>query len=346
MALLFLDVKNFFIRIQPAQTSITELFCMTSPEKSPGPGAYRFTVTEQFAGFRLDQYLAECSDTFSRSLAKRLIDIGGVHLAGRRMYRCSQPVVAGDSVEVFIDSQPLEPLKLDKGQILYRDQNLIVLDKPAGMATQPAPSRYQGTVYAELQNLLTDPQRKGHRPSIGMVQRLDRDTSGVMVFSIHQRAHKTMSEAFQGRDIGKVYWALVSGRPQAEQGKFCSLLARRRSTNLMVSVARGGKPAETHFRLLRIMGQVSLVEIRLITGRSHQIRAHFSEAGLPLLGDIAYGGPEMMSHLKIPRQMLHSRELSFRHPVTGEKMVFSAPLPADFSAVLKHVDVSLNDIDV
>ncbi|MDT8444243.1 MAG: RluA family pseudouridine synthase [Desulfuromonadales bacterium] len=319
---------------------------MTNPDRSPGPGAYRFTVSERSAGLRLDQYLAECSDKFSRSLAKRLIALGGVHLAGRRMHRCSQTVAAGDSVEVFIDSQPLEPLKLDKRHILYRDQDLIVLDKPAGMATQPAPSRYQGTVYAELQNLLTDPQRKGYRPSIGMVQRLDRDTSGVMVFSIHQRAHKTMTEAFQGRDIGKVYWALVAGRPQEELGTFRSLLARRRSTNLMVSVARGGKPAETHYRLLWTVGQVSLVEVQLITGRSHQIRAHFSEAGLPLLGDIAYGGPQMTNHLEIPRQMLHSRQLSFRHPVTGEKMLFTAPLPGDFSTVLKHVDVSLNDTDV
>jgi len=322
--------------------STTKNHDMTSTGKSPRPGAYRFTVADNLAGLRLDQYLAECGDSFSRSLAKRLVDLGGVHLAGRRTRRCSQTVAAGDSVEVFIDNQPLEPMKLCKEQILYRDQDLIVLDKPAGMATQPAPSRYQGTVYAELQNLLSDPKRRGHQPSIGMVQRLDRDTSGVMVFSIHPRAHKPMTEAFRGRDVDKVYWALVAGRPQEEQGKFCSLLARRRSTNLMVSVARGGKPAETLYRLLQVMDQVSLVEVQLVTGRSHQIRAHFSEASLPLLGDIAYGGPQTVGHLNIPRQMLHSRELSFCHPVTGVKMAFTAPLPNDFATVLQHVEGSLN----
>ena len=127
------------------------------PEKDPvlRPGAYRFTVTENFSGLRLDQYLAESSEVFSRGLVRRIIDIGGVHLAGRRVRRCSSPVAAGDSVEVFIDNQPLEPTPLDKGRILYRDQDVIVLDKPAGMATQPTPARYQGTVYAELQNLLS-----------------------------------------------------------------------------------------------------------------------------------------------------------------------------------------------
>jgi 23S rRNA pseudouridine1911/1915/1917 synthase len=318
---------------------------MTSSDKSLCPGAYRFTVADTFDGLCLDQYLAENADNFSRTLAKRLIHLGGVHLSGRRIRRCSQTVSTGDSIEVFVDNQPLEPMKLAEEHILYRDQDLIVLDKPTGMVTQPAPSRYQGTVYAELQNLLRSPVNKDHRPSIGMMQRLDRDTSGVMVFSIHQRAHKKMTEAFRGRDIDKVYWALISGVPQEEEGKFCSLLAKRRSTNLVVSVARGGKPAETRYRLLQTMDQVSLVEVQLITGRSHQIRAHFSEAGLPLLGDTAYGGPQMVGDLKIPRQMLHSKELSFCHPVTGKQMIFTAPLPHDFSTLLQLVDGSLNGVD-
>ncbi len=318
---------------------------MTYSENNPRPGAYRFTVADKFAGLRLDQYLAESCDSFPRSLAKRLIDIGGVHLAGRRMRHCSQPVSSGDSIEVFVDNQPPEPMLLGNENILYRDQDLIVLNKPAGMATQPTPARYQGTVYSELQNLLRDSGRKDLRPSIGMVQRLDRDTSGVLVFSIHKRAHKKMTEAFRGRNIDKVYWALIPGRPQNEQGKFCSHLARRRSTNLVVSVARGGKPAETHYRLLQALDQVSLVEVKLITGRTHQIRAHFSEAGLPLLGDTAYGGPQTLDDLNIPRQMLHSKELTFCHPVTGKEIGFTAPLPKDFTTVLQNLDGSLNGVD-
>lgn len=317
---------------------------MTSQDISPRPGAYRSIVEEQYDGLRLDHYLAEVHEFFSRTLAKRLIDIGGVHLAGRRMRRCSQNVSTGQAVEVFVDKQPLTPIKLGQDQILYQDQDLIVINKPAGMATQPAPSRYQGTLYAELQKLLQDPKRRGQKPSIGMVQRLDLDTSGVMVFSIHKRSHKKMTEAFRGRDIDKIYWALVSGKPIEDEGQFSSQLAKRRSTNLMVSVARGGKQAETLYRLLQSMEQASLVEVELITGRSHQIRAHFSEAGLPLLGDNAYGGPRRVGGLDIPRQMLHSRELSFDHPVTGKKMVFTAPLPDDFTNVLNHLDASLNGL--
>ena len=152
-------------------------------------------------------------------------------------------------------------------------------------------------------------------------------------FRFITRAHKKMTEAFRGHDLDKIYWALVAGRPQAETGSFRSLLARRHSTNLMVSVERGGKAAETRYRLMQAMAGVSLVEVQLITGRSHQIRVHFSEAGLPLLGDVAYGGPRLVADLEVPRQMLHARELSFCHPVTGKNMTFTAPLPRDFATM-------------
>ena len=318
---------------------------MTVQSKDLRPGVYRFTVNEEYDGLRLDHYLAEVSDSFSRTLSKCLIDLGGVHLAGRRIRKCNQTVSTDESIEVFVDRQPLEPMKLEEKRILYRDQDLIVINKSAGMATQPIPSRYQGTLYAELQKHLSNPSQRWQQPSIGMVQRLDLDTSGVMVFSIHKRAHKKMTDAFRGRDIDKVYWTLVAGKPVKSVGEFSSQLARRRSTNLMVSVKRGGKEAITLYRLLQSMEQASLVEVQLVTGRSHQIRAHFSEAGLPLLGDTAYGGPQKILNQEIPRQMLHSRKLSFRHPVTGKNMVFTAPLPKDFTDTLQYVGGSLNGID-
>ena len=304
------------------------------------PGAYRFVVTEEFSGLRIDQYLSEASDLFSRSRARRLIDLGGVHHAGRRTRRCSQLVASGETIEVFVDNQPTQPMCLDEGRIIYHDQDLIVIDKPAGMPTQPTPARYQGTVFSELQNLLRQKHRKDLRPSIGMVQRLDRDTSGVMVFSIHKRAHKKLTEQFRNHDIGKTYWALIQGRPLQDQGVIKSSLAKRRSTNLMVSVDKGGKAAETRYRLLSSTGAASLVEVELVTGRSHQIRVHFSEAGHPLLGDVAYGGPAVLDDIPRARQMLHARQLTFCHPVTGRTMDFNAELPADFANVLRQLDVS------
>lgn len=313
---------------------------MTSADHSPAPGAYRFTVAENFSGLRLDQFIAEASNEFSRGQAKRIIDVGGVHLSGRRTRRCSQVVTQGDRVEVFVDHQGGESVSLQEESILYRDEELIVINKPAGMPTQPTPARYQGTLYAELQKLLENPRRKRDKPSIGMVQRLDRDTTGLIVFSIHKRAHKKMTEAFRGRSVEKLYWALVSGTPEDETGVIRSLLAKRRSNNLIVSVKKGGKPAETHFRLLKKFQQASLMEVLLVTGRSHQIRAHFSEAGMPLLGDPAYGGMTSLETMQIPRQMLHARELRFVHPVSGKKLEFVAPLPQDFISVQEYLTTS------
>jgi 23S rRNA pseudouridine1911/1915/1917 synthase len=313
---------------------------MQQPNRLIPPGVYRFEVNDEFSGLRLDQYLAEAGADFSRTLARRLIDIGGVHLSARRVRRCSEQVRAGDKIEVYVDALSLDPTPLSHERIIFRDQDLIVLDKPARMPTQPTPARYQGTVYAELQKLLAGTQRGGRRPSIGMVQRLDQDTSGVMVFSIHPRAHKKLTAQFLSHSIDKTYWALIDGVPDAAEGQFSSNLARRRSTNLMVSVTHGGKPAETRYKLLKTMLDVSLVEIKLVTGRSHQIRAHFSEAGLPLLGDPAYGGPRQVHGIAVPRQMLHARALAFSHPVTGQQMLFNSALPDDFANVLQSLEVA------
>ena len=315
---------------------------MNNSEQIVRPGTYRFTVAAQHAGMRLDQYLAEVCEGLSRGNAKRLVDLGGVHLCGRRVRRCSKELSAGESIEMFVDHQPLEPMALRPEQILYQDRDLIVIDKPPGMPTQPTPARFQGTLYAELQTLLRREQRKDLRPSIGMVQRLDRDTSGVIVFSIHPRAHKALTEQFSRHAIEKLYWALVQGRPAKADGVFRSQLARRRATNLVVSVAKGGKQAETRYRLLRALPEASLVEVELVTGRSHQIRAHFSEAGMPLLGDCAYGGLQSLGSQPVPRQMLHARSVSFLHPVTGRKMTFQAPIPEDFTVVLESLGGVLN----
>lgn len=296
------------------------------------PGVYRFTVPTSAAGQRLDLYLAEAGDNLSRGMARSLIDLGGVHLSGRRVRRCSQTLASGDHIEVYVDGQAVTPQPLTEQHVLYRDTDLIVLDKPAGMATQPTPARYQGTVYAGLQKLLMD--GRAAQPSIGMVQRLDRDTSGVLIFSIQPRSHKAMTAAFAEHRVGKIYWALVSGQLVEKRGEFHSLLARRRSTNRMVSVERGGKPALTRYRVLGTGDDVSLVEVELVTGRSHQIRVHFSEAGHPLLGDTAYGGPRKVSEVTVPRQMLHARELTLQHPVSKQPLRFRAPLPEDFREML------------
>jgi len=301
------------------------------------PGTYRFIVPVDRAGARLDLFLAGALEDAGRGLVKRLIDLGGVHVDGRRVRRCSLPVAAGQRVELFVDGLPLEPFQLDQAMILYRDRYLLALDKPAGVATQPTPARYQGTVYAALQQFLSGTGQV----SLGMVQRLDRDTSGVMIFSIHPRAHKGLTAAFTGHHVAKHYLALVSGQLPGAEGEFRSELARRRSTNRMVSVEHGGKPAITRYRVLTSADDASLVDVEIPTGRSHQIRVHFAEAGHPLLGDPAYGGPGVIGGMTVSRQMLHACRLSLAHPVTGERLEITAPLPADFTVVLHRLGIAV-----
>lgn len=296
-------------------------------------GVYRIRLSPEQGGVRLDQLLSTELPWLSRGNAKRVIDLGGVHVDGRRVRRCSLPMVCGQSVEVHIDGLPLVPFALDDDHVLFRDDYLLVLNKPAGVATQPTPARFQGTLYAAVQQFLG----RGAEAELGMVQRLDRDTSGVMVFSIHPRAHKQLTKAFGEHRVDKRYLALLSGAPPQDHGEIRSLLARRHATNRMVSVAHGGKPAITRYRVMESFAGATLVEVELLTGRSHQIRVHFAEAGCPLLGDLTYGGPAVCAGRDVPRQMLHASELRLEHPVTGVHCDWRAQLPADYAGLLDHL---------
>jgi len=298
---------------------------------------YRFLPTNDHKGLRLDIYLPQMEQAWSRSFIRKVIDLGGVHVAGRRVRRCSQTVHPGEQIEVFIDGLSLEPFRLESQHILFQDQYLLVINKPSGVESQPTPARFKGTIYETLGNYLQNPQRPLDSPSIGMVQRLDRETSGVMVFSTHVKSHQGVTEAFRDRRVQKIYLALVQGQVVEEAGEFRSLLARQRSSNLVKTVARGGKEAITLYKVKERFNSATLVEIELITGRSHQIRAHFSEAGHPLLGDTRYGGPKMFGFFTLHRTMLHSWKMAMEHPTNKNHMQFEAPLPEDFLQVIEEL---------
>lgn len=298
---------------------------------------FRFSPGPEEAGMRIDQFVAGRCEGFSRAVVRKLVDLGGVHVGGRRTRRCSYQVQDGEHIEVYVDGLPLEPFHLDAAKIIWQDKYLLALDKPAGVETQPTPARFKGTVYAALLDFLHDPFRPHQPPSIGMVQRLDRDTSGIMVFSTHPRAHRGLTEAFAGRQARKTYLALVAGRMAGTEGRFCSQLARSRATNKVKTVERGGKEAITCFRVREEFEAASLVEVEILTGRTHQIRAHFSEAGHPLLGDVHYSGPAEWNGCPIGRQMLHSWRLSFPHPVSGETVDLEAPMPDDMAVLLEEL---------
>lgn len=294
------------------------------------------------AGLRLDQVLPRQCVGLSRTQARKIIGIGGVHVSGRRVCSCSRSVKCGEEIAVYCDGLSLDPYTITPSTILYRDADIIALNKPAGIETQPTPARYQGTLYAALSELLADPFRPQLSPSIGMVQRLDRDTSGVILFSISPRAHKPLTAAITAHTLHKTYLALVAGVVPAGEHEIKSLLARSHRDNCVRSIARGGKEAVTHYRLLAACAACSLVEVTPVTGRMHQIRVHLSEAGFPLLGDRRYGGPQQLGDMTIYRHMLHARSLDFLHPLTRKTMLITAPLADDFQTLLNHYHLAVS----
>ncbi len=295
---------------------------------------HRLQIPREHVALRLDQYLAEAAIGLSRTQAKKIIDLGGVHLDGRRVRSCSTTVHSGQSIEVYIDQLPLDPYRILEDDILYQDDFIIVLNKPALVDTQPTHARFKGTLFEALQWHLKDPFRPHQKAQIGMIQRLDRGTSGVIVFSIHPRAHKEMTRIFLEHEVEKEYFALVQGAPETEQGEIRSFLARSRKENRVKSVEKGGKEAITRFQRLESMAKYSLLKVEILTGRSHQIRAHMSESGCPLVGDKRYGGAEKIFDVKILRPLLHAGKLAFRHPVLDRHMVFSVPVPDDFQNIM------------
>jgi 23S rRNA pseudouridine1911/1915/1917 synthase len=281
-------------------------------------------------GRRLDQFLAESSPDLSRTLIRKIIDIGGVHIDGRRVRKAGMILDENLQIELHRDHGSVEPFRLGEDLVLYQDDYLIVINKPAGIETQPTPARYKGTLFEALQVWLKRDRRFGRRLEIGMVQRLDRDTSGVIAFSIHPQAHKSLSRQFRSHATKKIYLALVAGRPEPSTGRYVSNLIRDRYANKMKSTGRGGKEAVTTYRVVRtrvVPEPISLVEVELITGRTHQIRAHLSEAGHPLLGDIRYGGPEQIGKHFCSTHCLHSHRLEVGHPISDKPLSFCAELP-------------------
>lgn len=297
---------------------------------------------------RIDQAISDQCAELSRTLTRKYIDIGGVHINGRRVRKCSLSVKSGDEIEIFIDGFDLTPFRLSDEDIIYKDSYIIVINKPSQIESQPTPARYKGTLYEALTLMLQDPFRLHLKPTLGMVQRLDRDTSGVMIFSIHKNAHKSLTEMFTQRQAKKKYLALVCGALARDEGEFSSSLAKNRATNRMKTVEKGGKLALTRYRILYQFEKFTLVEVDIPTGRMHQIRVHFSEAGHPLVGDVRYGYDETLINADVKRTMLHSWTLNCQHPVSKKNVQFKASAPDDFVKLLAllgcpdHVDLSAN----
>ena len=281
-------------------------------------------------GERLDTYVAAAMSGLSRSRARRLIEQGCVTLDGSPA-RPSTRVRAGQRVAADLNERSSAedlPQRISL-QIVYDDESIIVVDKPAGLVVHPTPAQKDGTMLNALLDLCPDlPDLRGMRR--GIVHRLDKDTSGLLVVAKTASAYANLTGQLERRAFHKVYLALVRGRIEPCRAVIESPIARDPANRQRMAVVEGGRDAISRYRVLARYSNCSLVEVKLITGRTHQIRVHFASLGHPLVGDRTYGrGPH-----PIARQFLHAAALGFRHPEGGEYVEFASELPPDLSGFL------------
>jgi 23S rRNA pseudouridine1911/1915/1917 synthase len=332
--------------------------CWVMGEK-PQTEKHKITVGPDAARQRLDRLLSEAVETLSRMRIKALIEAGRVQIKasggddGRTVTEASYRVKPGEEIELNVpaaaDALPApQAMDLD---IVYEDEHLIVIDKPAGLVVHPAPGNPDGTlVNALLAHCGDSLSGVGGVRRPGIVHRLDKDTSGLMVAAKHDAAHAGLSELFARHDIQRRYRALVWGRPRRAAGRIEGNIGRDpNNRKKMAVVSRGGKAAVTHFERVQAYGQTAtLIDCRLETGRTHQIRVHLASLGHPVVGDPLYGRARRgrTADLEQPlraaitgfmRQALHAAELGFRHPVDGRDLNFRSEPPHDMQALLGHL---------
>lgn len=288
-------------------------------------------VSGEMIELRLDRLLSQQFPTYSRTYFQNLIEQGFVLVNGLPLKKKDKPNI-GDEIEICFQLTPemtLEPenIPLD---ILYEDDHLIAINKPAGMVTHPAPGHYTGTfVHGLLYHCKTLPNADTLRP--GIVHRLDKDTSGVLLAAKTTEAHQKLVEMFCQRKIKKTYVAICVGTPG--NGTIEAPIKRHPTRRKEMAVDPTGKPSTSITKVLAFDGKLSLVEVQLITGRTHQIRVHLKHKGAPILGDPVYGAPAWNKKYDALRQMLHAHHLAFLHPVTGVRIELKAPMPADFKKI-------------
>jgi 23S rRNA pseudouridine1911/1915/1917 synthase len=291
----------------------------------------------------LAQWLAEAlGGPVPMARVRALVSAGAVRVDGEVLKGAGRPVRAGQRVEALVRPELLRPraersdrpFRLTAGAILFRDEVVLAVDKPPGLPTHPTADPGRPSLVGHVERYLRATKGGAY---VGVHQRLDRDTSGVVLFAIDPRANEGLARAFAGREVEKTYLALTA-RPASPAPRRFLVSAPLADSGARGTqrVAVGGtraKPAETEVVVRETLADALLVEARPLTGRKHQVRAHLAHAGMPILGDRTYGS----AGRRAPRPMLHARRLALRHPLTGEPIVIESPLPADFEAVLTRL---------
>jgi 23S rRNA pseudouridine1911/1915/1917 synthase len=299
------------------------------------PKSYQFTV--DWAGIRLDKFVSENCPELSRSQAQKLIDDGYVVVNGL-MEKASHKTETGAKIDVTV------PVPAPTGllpeaipiKILYEDDDLLVIDKPAGLTVHPAPGHPSHTLVNAVLAHLNEIEDDGESTRPGIVHRLDKDTSGVMLVAKNNVALANLADQFKSRSVKKVYLTLVTGILKPDRGVIEAPIGRDSGDRKKMAVTgeSRGRAARTNYRVLRYVGKNSLLEITPETGRTHQIRVHLAAIGYPVFGDITYGKKSVFLH----RQFLHAHRLGFSLPSTGRFVEFESPLPEDLEKVLAELD--------
>jgi len=293
---------------------------------------YQFIVENKDEIDRIDKYLVK-KVHLSRSQIQDLIDKGYIKVNGVTV-KSSYKVKPGDIINVIIpppEDTDIIPKDIPI-QIIYEDNDLLVVNKPRGMVVHPAHGHYQDTLVNALLYKVKDLSGIGGELRPGIVHRLDKDTTGLLVVAKNDFSHQKLSEQLKNRTLKRVYWALCEGEIPWDEKRVELPMARHPVYRKKMAIVYGGKISITNFKVLERFKGYTLVSASLETGRTHQVRLHLSHLGFPIVGDEIYG--RIDKRFGIKGQLLHAKEISFIHPRTSERMSFSAPLPSDFERVL------------
>jgi 23S rRNA pseudouridine1911/1915/1917 synthase len=291
-------------------------------------------LTADRPGERLDVFLARLVQNLSRSQARRLIDDGAVTVNGRQerpafLLAAGALVVAPVSPREKWQPAP-EPIPLT---VIHQDDDIIVVDKPAGMTVHPAPGHRTGTVVNALLAMVPELAALGNTVRPGIVHRLDKGTSGLLVVAKNERARASLVHQLKQREVRKSYLALVHGAPEPRQGTIEAPIGRSPTNRKKMAVVTDGRDAETKYRIRETLGEFALLEVEPVTGRTHQIRVHLAAVGHPLVGDVVYGKRSSL----VERQFLHASRLGFALPSSGRLAEFESPLAPDLRAALRSL---------
>ncbi len=292
-----------------------------------------FVVQAAEAGKRVDRFLVEQLGSVSRAVVQQLLAAGRVHLDGRQA-KASYRLRGGEAVSV--EWEPPRPLRAFPEdiplEILHEDQDVVAVNKPAGITVHAGAGRDSGTLVNALLHRFGALSSLGGELRPGIVHRLDRQTSGVLLVARSDDAHSRLAEQFKGRTVEKTYLALVHGTVESERGRISAPIARDlKRRRRMTARRRSGREALTEYRVLRRLAGYTLLEVTLHTGRTHQVRVHLASLGHPVVGDTLYGA----SRGVLGRNFLHAARIAFRHPRTGQRLEISAPLPNELEKFLE-----------